>query len=64
MNPQLIALVYVLVDDGDVTFVRIVENMWWKKTTTMNSCGLSVVRMTNVLLIVKYYTMWGSSVAV
>ena len=61
MNPQLIALTYVLVDDGDATFVCIVENIWWKKTTTMNSRGLSVVRLTNVLLMMKQYTMWGSS---
>ena len=61
MNPRLIALTYVLVDDEDATFVRIVENMWWKKTTTMNIHGLSVIRLTNVLLMVKQYTMWGSS---
>ena len=53
MYPQLIAITYVLVDDGGTTFVRIVESMWWKKTATMNSCGLLVVTMTNVLLIVK-----------
>ena len=58
MNSQWIALTYVLVDDEDATFVRIVENVWWKKTKTMESCGLSVVRLTNVLLIVKQYTMW------
>ena len=40
MYPQLIALTYVLVDDGDITFVRIVESMWWNKMTTMNSRGI------------------------
>ena len=59
MNPQRITLIYVLVDDEDTTFVRIVENMWWKKTKTINSRGLLVVRTTNVLLIAKQYTMWG-----
>ena len=53
MYPQLIALNYVLVDAGDAAFVRIVEIMWWKKTTTMNSCGILVIRFMNVLLIVK-----------
>ena len=53
MYPQLIAIIYVLVDDGDANFVRIVGSMWWKKMTTINSCGLSFVRLTNVLLIVK-----------
>ena len=62
MSPQLIKLTYVLVDDGDAMFVRIVEIMWWKKTTTMNSRGLSVVILTNVLLIVKSYTMWAETI--
>ena len=61
MNLQWIALTYVLVDDEDATLVCIVENMWWMKTKDMNSCGLLVVRLTNVLLIVKQHTMWGSS---
>ena len=60
MNHQWISLTYVLVDYEDATFVHIVENMWWKRTKTMNSCGLLVVRTTDVLLIVKQYTMWGS----
>ena len=58
MDPQLIAITYVLVYDEDAKFVRIVESMWWNKMTTVNSRGISVVRLTNVLLIVKKYTMW------
>ena len=53
MYPQLIALTHVLVDDGEATFVRTVESMRQKKTKTTNSHGISVVRLTNVLLIVK-----------
>ena len=53
MYPQLIALTYVLVDDGDEIFVRIVESMWWKKMTTMNSRGISVISSKKILLIVQ-----------
>ena len=53
MYPQLGALTYVLVDDGDTKFVRVVESMWWKEMTTMNSRGISGVILTNVLLIVE-----------
>ena len=53
MYPQLIALTYFLVDDGDATFVRIVESMRWKKMTTMNSRGILVVRLMKFLLIVQ-----------
>ena len=42
----------------------LLKNMCQNKTTTVNSRGLSVVRTTNVLLIVQQYTMGGSSVAV
>ena len=61
MNTQWIEIAYALVDDEDSTFVPIVENMWWNKMTTVNSCGWLVIRTTNALLIVKQYTMRGSS---
>ena len=52
MNPQWIALIYVLVYYEDAMYVRIVENVWWKKTKIMNSRGLLVIRRINVLWIV------------
>ena len=53
MYPQLIALTYVLVNYVDATFIQFVEIMRWKKMKTMNSHGISGVRLTKVLLIVQ-----------
>ena len=53
MYSQLIALTYILVHDGDAIFARIVESMWWNKITTMNSCGISIVKLPTVLLMVQ-----------
>ena len=64
MYPQLIALTYALVDDGEAMFVRIVESMWWKKTKTINSHNISVVRLIKVLLKVQLYAMWKSNILV